>query len=57
MLVLSRRVGDSITINDNVVVKILAIHGNYIELGVIADKEVAVYRQELLSDEFKAAEA
>lgn len=50
MLVLSRRVGDSIVIGDDVVVTVLEIRGDVVRIGVDAPREVAVRRQELLAE-------
>lgn len=50
MLVLSRRVGDSIVIGDDVVVTVLEIRGDVVRIGVDAPREVAVRRQELLTE-------
>jgi carbon storage regulator len=50
MLVLSRRVGESIVIGDNVTVTVLEIHGDVVRVGVDAPREVKVHRQELLAE-------
>ncbi len=50
MLVLSRRVGDSVVIGDNVVVTVLEVRGDVVRIGVDAPREVAVRRQELLAE-------
>lgn len=50
MLVLSRRVGDSIVIGDDVVVTVLEIRGDVVRIGVDAPREVAVRRKELLTE-------
>jgi carbon storage regulator len=50
MLVLSRRVGDSVIIGDDVVVTVLEIRGDVVRIGVDAPREVAVRRQELLAE-------
>ena len=47
MLVLMRRVGESITIGDNIVVKVLDVQGQKVQLGVDAPKDVKVLRPEL----------
>ena len=47
MLVLSRRVGESIHIGDNVVVTVVSVQGSRIKLGVKAPREVSVLRSEL----------
>ncbi len=47
MLILTRRVGESLMIGDNVNVTVLGIKGNQVRLGVNAPKEVAVHREEI----------
>ena len=47
MFVLSRRVGESITIGENVVVTVVGINGNQIRLGIAAPREVRVLREEI----------
>jgi carbon storage regulator len=47
MLILSRRVGESITIGNDVVVKVVALSGNQIRLGITAPREVRVLREEI----------
>ncbi|WP_030482611.1 carbon storage regulator CsrA [Nocardioides aequoreus] len=48
MLVLSRRVGDSITIGDDVVVTILEVRSDVVRVGIDAPRSVRVHRAELL---------
>ncbi|MGZ8424320.1 MAG: carbon storage regulator CsrA [Candidatus Binatia bacterium] len=58
MLILSRRVGESITIGDDIVVTIVAVGGNQIRLGIEAPRQVRVLRQEIvqaIKDENHAA--
>jgi carbon storage regulator len=50
MLVLSRRVGDSVVIGDDVVVTVLEVRGDVVRIGVDAPREVAVRRKELLTE-------
>ncbi len=47
MLILTRRVGESLVIGDSVAVTVLAIKGNQVRLGVKAPREVAVHREEV----------
>ncbi len=47
MLILTRRVGESLMIGDNVNVTVLGIKGNQVRIGVNAPKEVAVHREEI----------
>lgn len=48
MLVLSRRIGESIAIGDDVVVTVLEVRGDVIRVGIDAPRSVAVHRAELL---------
>ena len=47
MLILTRRVGESLMIGDNVNVTVLGIKGNQVRIGVNAPKEVSVHREEI----------
>lgn len=47
MLILTRRVGETVMIGENVTVTVLGVKGNQIRLGVDAPREVAVHRQEI----------
>ena len=47
MLILTRRVGESLMIGDEVTVTVLGVKGNQVRLGVNAPKEVAVHREEI----------
>ncbi len=47
MLVLTRRLGESITIGENVRVVIVDIDGNQVKLGIEAPREISIYREEL----------
>ena len=47
MLILSRNAGQSIMIDDDIVVTILAVKGNSIKVGITAPKDVAVHREEI----------
>jgi carbon storage regulator len=47
MLVLSRKVGESIVIAGGITLKVVEIRGNKIKLGIEAPKEISVYRQEV----------
>jgi carbon storage regulator len=47
MLVLSRVVGELISIGDNVSVRILSVNGNNVRFGIEAPKEVEVHRAEV----------
>ena len=47
MLILTRRVGETLMIGDDVTVTVLGVKGNQIRIGVNAPKEVAVHREEI----------
>jgi len=47
MLILTRRVGETLMIGDEVTVTVLGVKGNQVRLGVNAPKEVAVHREEI----------
>lgn len=47
MLILTRRVGETIIIGDDVAVTILGVTGNQVRVGVNAPKEVSVHREEI----------
>lgn len=47
MLILTRRVGETFMVGDNVTVTVLGVKGNQARIGVNAPKEVAVHREEI----------
>ncbi len=47
MLILTRRVGETIVIGDDVVVTVLGIKGNQVRIGINAPKDVSVHREEI----------
>lgn len=47
MLVLTRKVGESLVIDDKIIVKILKIEGNAVKVGIDAPKEIKILRKEL----------
>ncbi|KZY73758.1 carbon storage regulator [Oleiphilus sp. HI0068] len=47
MLILTRRVGETLMIGDDVTVTVLGVKGNQVRIGVNAPKDVSVHRQEI----------
>lgn len=47
MLILTRRVGETLMIGDEVSVTVLGVKGNQVRLGVNAPKDIAVHREEI----------
>ena len=50
MLVLSRKIGQSIVIGDNITVTILKVSGNTVRIGIDAPQDIGIKRGELVID-------
>ena len=48
MLVLTRKIGESLAINENIRITVLEVKGKTVRLGIEAPSDVKVYRQEIL---------
>ncbi|MDO4698230.1 MAG: carbon storage regulator CsrA [Pasteurellaceae bacterium] len=47
MLILTRKIGESLLIGDDVEITVLSIRGGQVKLGVKAPKEISVHREEI----------
>lgn len=47
MLILTRRVGESLMVGDDVTITVLGVKGNQVRIGVNAPKEISVHREEI----------
>ena len=47
MLILTRRIGETLMVGDDVTVTVLGVKGNQVRVGVNAPKEIAVNREEI----------
>lgn len=47
MLILTRRVGETLMVGDDVTVTVLGVKGNQVRIGVNAPKDISVHREEI----------
>lgn len=50
MLVLSRRVGESVVVGDDVTITVLEVRGDVVRIGIDAPRSISVHRAELLAE-------
>lgn len=49
MLILTRRVGESLMVGEDITITVLGVKGNQVRIGVNAPKDVAVHREEIFN--------
>ena len=47
MLILTRRIRETLCIGDNVRVTVLGVNGNHVKLGIDAPQEISIHREEI----------
>lgn len=47
MLILTRRIGESINIGDDIVITYLGLDGRQVRLGIMAPKDISIHREEI----------
>ncbi len=47
MLILTRRIGETLIIKDDIIITVLAIKGNQVRIGINAPKNISVHRKEI----------
>lgn len=47
MLILTRRIGETLIVGDDVTITVLGVKGNQVRLGINAPKDVSVHREEI----------
>lgn len=57
MLVLSRKVGEQIRIGDGVIIRVMAVAGSRVRLGIEAPQAVSIWREELYAAQVASGDA
>lgn len=57
MLILTRRVGESVVIGDDIAITVLGVKGNQVRVGVKAPRDVTVHREEIFERIKREADA
>ncbi len=47
MLILTRKIGESLMIDDNIIITVLGVKGTQVRIGINAPKEIIVHREEI----------
>ena len=55
MLILTRRIGETLVVGDEIQVKVLSIRGSQVRIGITAPKGIGVYRQEVYEKQRREA--
>ena len=50
MLVLARKLDESIVVDDNIIIKVISVEKGVVKLGIDAPREISIIRSELLDD-------
>jgi carbon storage regulator len=50
MLVLSRRVGESVVVDNSITITVLEVRGDVVRVGIEAPRQIAILRSELVQD-------
>ncbi len=50
MLVLARKLDESIVVDDNIIIKVISVDKGIVKLGIDAPREISIIRSELLED-------